>query len=174
MTRQLSHPDLYDRWRRHDLAKYRPPFYQGLLSEHEIQVWQYIEQHYLDGRYRTLIRVEFEWSAEGLWHIPFPGSVDMGEMLGPVDFEMPESLVAHIMAWHDEIDNNARPWDQDDRFDYQASHEKGFQVALDVKRFLGVDHYVEYNYFKELVIINGDVVELDIPKYIQQLSGLRM
>jgi len=165
------YPALFEQWKRHDLAQYRLPFYKGLLPEYEILVWQYIEQHYLNGRYRTLIRVEFEWSAEGLWQIPFPGSVDMGEMLGPDDIGMPDSLVALIMDWHDEIDNNARPWDADDRFDYDASHEKGLRVAREVKRFLGEDYYVEYNYFKELVIADGDVTEMDVPEYIRQLCG---
>lgn len=168
MTIPLKHPDLFEWWKGHDLSRWRPPFYHNLLPEHEILVWQYIEQHYLNGHYRSLIRVEFEWSAEGIWQIPFPGSVDMGEMLSPEDFYMPKSLIAQIRDWHKEIDDNARPWDANDRFDYDASHEKGFRVALEVKRFLGAGYYVEYNYFKELVIVDGDVKELDIPTYIKQ------
>lgn len=171
MSNQLMYPALFEQWKSHDLAKYRPSFYQGLLPEDEILVWQYIEQHYLDGRYQSLVRVDFEWGAEGLWQIPFPGSVQMGKMLRREYFDMPESLDALIADWHDEIDNNARPWQTDSRIDYEESYEKGFRAALEVKRFLGADFYVEYNPFKELVIADGDVRESDIPQYIRQLSG---
>lgn len=48
MTNQLTHPELFEKWRRHDLERNRLSFYQGLLPENEILVWQFEEGTYPD------------------------------------------------------------------------------------------------------------------------------
>src|SRR5215207_7490832 len=60
---------------------------QGLRREDEPVVWRFIEENYLL-RYGGLVRVDFDWMAEGLWDIPFPGSVRMGLAPSPEYFGM--------------------------------------------------------------------------------------
>src|SRR4028118_1066050 len=77
-------PGLNGRWTGHDLAVHgpglgsiRPGFYEGLWREDEPLVWRFIEDNYLL-RYRDFLRVEHEWTAEGLWRGPVPGSGGVG------------------------------------------------------------------------------------------------
>lgn len=161
-------PELLRQWQTHDLAKYRPAFYEGLCPQDELIVWQFIEEQYLL-KYSDLVLVAFEWSAEGLWGIPFPGSVQMGRCMSPEDFNMPPNLVQKIKEWHDYRDANARPGEPNDTFDYKESHAKGFEVAMAVKLFLGNSYYVEYHPFREIKIVGGVAVETEIPDFIRSI-----
>lgn len=67
----LLYPNRYQLWLEHDLANHRPEFYKNLRVEDQLSVWRFIEQQYLK-KYEQLFRVEFEWSADGIWGIPFP------------------------------------------------------------------------------------------------------
>jgi hypothetical protein len=58
-------PERYRQWLEHDLAKYRPAFYQRLPQNREISIWEYIEQNYLL-QYDHMVLVAFAWGAEGL------------------------------------------------------------------------------------------------------------
>jgi hypothetical protein len=170
-------PELLDLWRSHDLAFHedlgsiRPWFYEGLRPEDELLVWKFIEDGYLL-RFKDLIGVRFEWSAGGLWRIPFPGSVSYGEYLQPDDFGMPEDLVARIREWHNELDRQDPTIDPEDDpdFDYEASRAKGLVAAKGVKPFLGDDYYVEYRPFREIVIVDDTPVELEVPEFITDLT----
>jgi len=161
---------LLDLWRSHDLAFHedlggiRPWYYEGPRPEDELRMWELIEENYLL-KYRDLIGVRFEWSAEGLWRIPFPGSVRYGEYLSPRRFDMPEDLVVKIKEWHDELDRRDPTIDpeEDPNFDHEASRAKGLTAAKGVKAFLGNDYYVEYRPFREIIIIDGTPVELQVP-----------
>ena len=46
-------------------------------------------------------------------------------------------------------------------------------VAKEVKRFLPPDFYVEYHLFRELSIIDKEVIELDVPEFIRNLSKIK-
>jgi hypothetical protein len=171
---EVRFPELLILWQNHDLVNResegwdpRPEFYKGLRREDELKVWRFIEEQYLL-RYMNLVRVEFEWSAEGLWGIPFPGSLRLGEYLSPRDFKLPENLTVRIREWHGALDrlDPAGPELED-----EASHEEGLAVAKEVKLFLGDDYYVEYRPFREIIIRDGEPVELEIPKFITDLSG---
>jgi len=175
-TYEPKFPGLLQLWKSHDLAfhgpefgSYRPWFYEGLKREDELLVWRFIEEKYLL-QYRELIGVRFEWSAEGLWSIPFPGSVAYGEYRSPDHFGMPESLVAKIQEWHVELDRLEPGEEESPNFDHQASREKGLAAAKGVKAFLGEDYYVEFKPFREVAILNGALVELEVPEFIAGLT----
>jgi hypothetical protein len=51
--------------------------------------------------------------------------------------------------------------------------EWGLRIAKDVKRNLPSDYYVEFHVFRELVIADDGVIELDIPEWIRELVGLQ-
>lgn len=170
MAYQPRYPDLYEQWITHDLAKFRYPFYANLREADQLRVWEYIESNYLS-KYQRLIRIEFEWSAEGMWGIPFPGSVDMGKYLYPADFGLPQAVHAELRAWHREHDLGAKPWEPVDTFDYEASAAKGLAVAKKIKAFLGESYYIEFNPFKELRCAGHDVVEAEVPAFILSMAG---
>ncbi len=177
-SRKMRFPRLYGQWTGHDLVDHgpglgsiRPEFYEGLLREDEPLVWRYIEENYLL-RYRDFLRVEHEWTAEGLWWIPFPGSVGMGGFRSPADYGMPAPLTARVRAWQANLDTRdpfADP-DDDEGFDYEASDSEGLETAREVKLFLGEDYYVEYWPFREISIKDGSAVELGVPAFIADLA----
>ena len=169
----MRFPGLYGQWIGHDLAdhgpelgSFRPAIYEALRREDEPVVWRFIEENYLL-KYGDFLRIEFEWSADGLWRIPFPGSVGMGEYRSPADYGMPALLAARIHAWQTNLDSRepgAEPENED--FDYEASDIEGVEIAREVKLFLGDDYYVEYWPLREISIRGGEAVELEVPRFI--------
>ena len=109
--------------------------------------------------------------ADGLWGIPFPGSVTMGVALLPQYFSMPEGLAASIHRWQENLDGrDPTTGPEDENFDYASSDAEGLALAKKVKLFLGDDYYVEYSPFREISIRDSNPVELDIPKFVTDLS----
>ncbi len=173
----MRFPDLFELWTSHDLGipgfgfrDRRPEFYRGLRREDEPVVRRTIEKNYLS-RYKGFVRVDFDWMADGLWEIPFPGSVRMGGYRSPADYGMPEPLAARIHAWQANLDTRdptAEPEDED--FDYDASEAEGLKIAKEVKLFLGEDYYVEFWPFRGISIRDGEAVELEVPAFITGLT----
>ena len=165
--------DLYRLWMGHDLAyhgsefgSYRPEFYGRFAWEHEPLVWGLIEKDYLR-KYEGFLRVDFDWMADGLWEIPFPGSVYMGISVCPEDYGMLGSLVARVQAWQAALDR----LDVSEKIpDPEASDAEGLEIAREVKLFLGEDYYVEYWPFREISIKGGQAVELEVPAFITGLA----
>lgn len=162
--------DLFRLWTSHDLgvpgfgfSDRRPEFYKELRREDERLVWRFIEEGYLS-KYKDLVRIEHEWFAEGLWGIPFPGSISLGEYLSPQDFVMPEVLTERIRRWQAAQDR-LEPGEEN----RELSAERP-EIAKKVKLFLGDDYYVEYRTFREISIRDGEAVELDVPSFITDLA----
>ena len=174
---EMRFPGLFRLWTSHDLAdhgpqfgSYRPAFYEGLRRDGESVVWKFVEENYLR-RYGSFVRVGFDWMADGLWEIPFPGSVSLDVSLSPEYFGMPQPLAARIHAWQANLDTRdpgAEPENED--FDYEASDAEGLEIAREVKLFLGGSHYVEFRPFREVSIRNGEAVELEVPEFITNLT----
>lgn len=168
---EMRFPDLFRLWTGHDLGvpgfgfgDRRPEFYGGLRREDEPAVWHFIEENYLS-KYEDLVRVAHEWFAEGLWGIPFPGSVSLGEYLSPRDFGMTEGLTERIVGWQAALDRLELDQSPD-----EASNTQGLEIAREVKLFLGDDYYVEYRPFQEISIRDGEAVELEVPAFITDLT----
>lgn len=174
---RVRFPDLFELWTSHDLGvprfgfgDRRPEFYRGLRREDEPAVWRFIEENYLS-RYKSFVRIDFDWMADGLWEIPFPGSVGLDLSLSPENFGMPEPLATRIHAWQANLDTRdpgAEPEDED--FDYEASEAEGLEIAREVKLFLGDDYYVEFRPFREISVRDGGAVELEVPAFIVDLT----
>jgi hypothetical protein len=154
---------LYQLWCEHDLDKYTPEIYRNLKAKNRPLVWEIIENRYLKV-YPELIRIEFEWSSTGIWRIPFPGSVTMGPNCNYSFLGLPEEAIAMLKEWHDFIDENAQPWNKDDKFDYDRAHEWGFEVTLKLRKYVPKEYYLEYHPFQEIVSgVSGQPLELDVP-----------
>lgn len=162
-------PDLFDLWRSHDLASFRPAFYANLAPGDETRVWGKIEEQYLL-RYTRFLRVWFEWGADGIWGIPFPGSVSVRGAFRPDDFGIGPETSARLLLWHSNIDANPTPWIEGDAFDYEASDREGLEVARLIRRELPPDIYLEFDPFRELKMVGDDVIELPIPPFIERMA----
>jgi hypothetical protein len=169
--------DLFELWTTHDLEEprpgfggRRPEFYGGLRREDEPVVWKLIEENYLR-KYRSFVRIDFDWMADGVWEIPFPGSVSIGSYSSPENLGMPGPLAARVCAWQANLDSRepgAEPEEED--FDYEASYAEGLEIAKEVKLFLGHEYYVEYWPLREISIKDGEAVELGVPTFITDLA----
>ena len=141
-------------------------FHGGFTWEHEPVVWGFIEENYLR-KYGGFLRVDFDWGADGLWEIPFPGSAYMGISVEPRDFGISGSLAARIRAWQasqDRLDVSERDPDP------EATRAEGLEISKEVKLFLDDDYYVEYWPFREISIKGGETGELEVPAFITGLA----
>jgi hypothetical protein len=138
-------------------------FYWGFTWKHEPVVWGFIEENYLR-KYRGCLRVDFDWMADGLWEIPFPGSVYMGISVELEDFGTSGSLAARVQASQDRLGVAEKDPD------LEATDAEGLEIPKEVKPFLGDDYYVEYWPFREISIKGGEAVELEAPAFITDLA----
>ena len=121
--------------------------------------------------YGDFVRIDFEWTAERLWKIPFPGFAAMGEYRSPADYGMPRSLAARVLVGQASLDSrDPFLYPEQEDFGYAASGAEGLAVAGEVKLFLGEDHYVELRAFREIAIRRGGAVELEALWFIADLS----
>lgn len=165
----------YRNWKTHDLTfregRIRPWFYKGLREQDELLVWQFIEENYLSC-YKDFVGVRFEYASDGLWRIPFPGSVAYGNYIDARDLNLPTGVVEKLRAWHDELDiYEPRIEGVEDGFDYEASDEKGLLAAKEVKLFLGEECYVEFRPFHEIALVDGVPLEIGVPEFILSLNN---
>jgi len=146
--------------------EFRHEFYGGFTREHEPVAWGFIERNYLR-KYRSFTRVDFDYGADGLWEIPFSGSVSMGVSVEPEYFGMPEPLAARILAWQAALD---RLEPGEENLNHEASNAEGLEIAKGVKLFLGENYYVEFRPFREILVRDGNAVELEVPAFIADLT----
>jgi len=149
-----------------DLSGSTYEFYGGFTREHEPLVWRFIEEDYLR-KHRGCLRVDFDYGADGLWGIPFPGSVYMGISVSPEDFGITGPLAARIGAWQAALDR-LEPGEENP--DHGAFNAEGLEIAKGVKLFPGGDHYVEARPFREIVIRDDEAVEPQVSRFIRDLT----
>lgn len=173
----MKYQSLYESWRNHDLRYTMPsferhPLWKNLRASDEERVWLFIEENYLD-KYSMFIRIDPEWSSSGIWDIYFPGATGTGPCLIDNYLDLPKVVCDKVQAWVDYYDNYARPWkNENDPMDYDLLNMWGLNVAKIVKRFAPSNYYVEYHYFRELVISGNEVIEKEIPEFVRNLAGL--
>ncbi len=165
----MRYPDKYKLWVGHDLAEHRPEFYARLSEAEQEAVWSFIEQNYLL-KYKKLLKVEFEYGSSGLWEIPFPGSVSLSCMLRPEDYGVSSKLAGELEDWVKYIDDNYEQWPGGKKPDWKKADAWGLEVAKKIRRELGNEYYLERRPFKELVIRDGEVVELPIPSEVSRFG----
>lgn len=146
--------------------------YEHLAFEDEMLVWRYIEENYLK-KYSAFMCLRFEWSTLACWQIDFPGSEQLRENIMPEELNLPQTVIDELEAWHSERDQLAKPWNDNDYFDYRASDVKGLSAALSMRPYLRDDVYFEYNLFHEIKIVDGEAVELPIPSFIVTICNWR-
>ena len=147
--------------------------WKGLRESEEENAWTFIEENYLE-KYRMFVRVFPDYGSSGVWENPYPGNgavlnIDPEETLG-----LPLEVCELLKEYQDYFDKNSprdpsNEWEEDP-CDHDEWDAWGLRVAKEVKRFTSPDVYIEFHQFRELVIINDEVVELDVPEFIKNLT----
>ncbi|MCL4488985.1 MAG: hypothetical protein M1570_12760 [Chloroflexi bacterium] len=171
---QVRHPELFRRWKNHDLILQaligEPcPLYRNLAAKDIEKVWLFIEESYL-GKYTAFIGIGFDYGSSGLWLIPFPGSSAYGPMLEPEGISLPLHIAQELKAWVDYIDDTSGFGHGLEPRDDEMADRWGLEVAMQVRKVTPPNIYVEFHPFRELVIQDGDVVELEVPELIRRLG----
>ena len=91
----------------------------------------------------------------------------MGISVEPEGFGMLAPLVARVRAWQESLDSlDVSEKDPDP----EATSAEGLEISKEAKLFLKDDYYVEYWPFREIVICDGEAVELGVPALIAELT----
>ena len=90
------------------------------------------------------IRVDLDWGSTGIWLLDAPFQKTAGTNVAYDDFSLPSWLVDRFNVWT-EWYNAWTPWKGDkNKPDQKAFEAYGLSLAIDLKRFLGDDHHVEF------------------------------
>jgi hypothetical protein len=173
----MKYPEKYLYWRGHALRYSIPyidryPLWKNLKPDDELKVWHYIEDHYLE-KYRMFFQVDVDWGSTGLWEIQTPGSTGTLACYPNDYLGSPPQVVKDLTEWVQGYDENAQPWKSDDAFDYDEFAQNGLEIAKKIKLYAPKDIYLQFHVFQEIVVIDDGVIELDVPLFIQNLTGFR-
>jgi hypothetical protein len=72
--------------------------------------------------------------------------------------------MGHDLAYHGPEFGSYRP-----EF-CEASDVEGMEISRVVERFLGKDHYVEFQPFRGIAVRDGGAVELGVPRFVTGLT----
>ena len=163
---KIEYPKLYkDCLIKHEINFCKNPLFVNIPKNKRLSVWKKIENDYLK-KYKEFVRIEFEWSSSGIWLPPFPGSFSMGPMC-PVEnfFPIPDALAKKLADWVEYRDANSL---DDDNFDFVSSNKEGRNIAMEMRKYIPENYYLEYWGFKEIKLQNGLPIELDIPDFLKE------
>jgi len=132
----------------------KPPVPEGFKYKRLNKVWNLIESDYLF-KYRTFYRVNPDLKGNGIITIAYPGSLKRNMTLGYGHYGFSIGVVKRFVEWQntfrdwyegtsDEMDENGRFIGSDD------FHDEGESLAIELKKAVGEDCYVEYYLFHEI------------------------
>ena len=93
--------------------------------------------------YRALLRVDVDFSSTGIWEIKEPKQRTAGVNQSYEMLKLPTWLVERFDYWTSWFDTH-EPWNKTPGLDAELWRAYGFSLAIDLKRVLGDDYYVEY------------------------------
>ncbi len=94
--------------------------------------------------YKQLIRIDVDWCSGGIWQIPTIGHPYAGICINYESLGLPDWLIRRFeywTAWHD----SHEPWRSVVGIDTDLYSAYAMSLAIDLKRFLGKDYYIECN-----------------------------
>lgn len=165
--------DLYRQWLYRDVATPDSSFFDRLDPADSPAVWRFLEQRYLD-RYALLLKICSVPSSEGLWPIDYPGTaLRTDRWVEFKDYGIPTSVVDALAQWSCFKEDVEFDYAHDGgpRPDFEALDRRGLVLAGEVKRHAGASVYVECRPFREVLWIDGGVVEAPMPKMIARCSS---
>ncbi|WP_123658328.1 hypothetical protein [Salinisphaera japonica] len=165
--------DLYRQWLYRHVARPGSAFFDRLDPADSPAVWRFMERRYLD-RYALLLKVCSVPSSAGLWPIDYPGgALRTGRGVKFEDYGIPASVVDALEQWScfkEDVEFD-HAHDGGPRPDFDALDRRGLALAGEVKRYAGADVYVEFRSFREVLWVDGDVVEAPMPEMIARCSS---
>ncbi len=93
--------------------------------------------------YKALLRIDVDFGSSGIWEITEPGQRYAGTCRAYESLKLPAALVQRFDYWTSWFDAH-EPWNGTPGFDTELFRAYGFSLAIDLKRVLGDDFYVEY------------------------------
>ena len=93
--------------------------------------------------YRALLRVDVDFGSGGMWEIPEPCCRQAGTCISYESIGLPTWLIARFDYWTSWYDAH-RPWQNTPGLDGELFRAYALSLAVDVKRVLGDDYYIEY------------------------------
>lgn len=94
--------------------------------------------------FKALLRVDVDWCSGSIWEIPEPGYRYAGVCASYEALGLPDWLIQRFeywTSWHDSVE----PWSSRLRWDADLYGAYALSLAINLKRFLGDDYYVEYH-----------------------------
>lgn len=156
----------YSHWLKHEIDYCKNPLFVNIPENERINIWEQIEYNYLK-KYKSFVRIEFDWGSSGIWDPPFPGSISSGPMW-PIEsfYNLPKRLIKRLGEWVADKDEHAL---LNDNFDFISSNKEGKEITLEIRKFIPDDVYLEFlDTFKEIKMIDGKPTELDIPTFLKK------
>ena len=93
--------------------------------------------------YKILIRIDVDWSSTGIWAIAEPGAPYSGKNLSYEGLPISEELRKRFETWTEWHDLSI-PEDEEKHADWDLHESYAWSLAIDLKRELGDDYYVEF------------------------------
>lgn len=93
--------------------------------------------------YRSLLRVSAYYAGGGIREISEPKCRHDGRNVPYASLGMPAGLVERFDYWISWY-NSYESWNGGAEFDDELFHAYALSLAIDLKRFLGDDYYIEY------------------------------
>jgi hypothetical protein len=90
----------------------------------------------------ALLRVWVDYGSSGIWEIKEPKQHLAGKCWTP-DQEIPAWLLDRFDYWTSWFDVH-EPWNSSPGLDGELFHAYGLSLAVDLKRLLGDDYYIEF------------------------------
>ncbi len=157
-------PDTYHHWQKYEIDHSRNPLFVNIPNEKKQEIWNKIENDYIK-KYKQFVRIDFHWGLSGIWILPFPGAIFSGTVEKEEDFfPLPKRLSNRLSKWVYYIEQNAF---LDDNFNWDAAHKEGTAIAIEIRKYVPKNIYMEYGGFKQIKMIKGVAVELDIPDFLK-------
>lgn len=94
-------------------------------------------------QYKALLRLDWDWSSTGIWHIEEPGARSLIGIARYADLNLSPGLVGRFNLWTD-WHELCHVRDRHRQADWELLGLYGWALAIDLKRELGDDYYVEY------------------------------
>lgn len=93
--------------------------------------------------YRALLRLDWDWSCNGIWIIQEPRQKHCGSHLSSYkSLNLPIWLIERFEYWTDWLESSAH-WNGHERPDKPLIAAYELSLAIDLKRILGDDYYIE-------------------------------
>jgi hypothetical protein len=93
--------------------------------------------------YKVLLRIDVDWGSTGIWQIKEPKQRCAGGCVVYEELKLPQWLVDRFEYWTNWHDAH-EPWKETPGLDSELWRAYAFSLAIDLKRVLGDDYYVEY------------------------------